>query len=87
MLKRTSVKPVKVAKAAAKEKSPAPKKDLDDDEDDLKPEVLLKLDKSGPKGAQLDAFDDIDEDEEKDERRTYLAPGGSARSAACRTLS
>jgi DNA segregation ATPase FtsK/SpoIIIE, S-DNA-T family len=67
MFKRTAVKPVKAAKFAVKEKAPAPKKELDDDEDDLKPEVLLKLDKSGPKGAQLDAFDDIDEEEEKDE--------------------
>jgi S-DNA-T family DNA segregation ATPase FtsK/SpoIIIE len=63
VFKRQAAKP-KVVKAAPKEKAPA--KAVDEDDEDEKPDVLLKLDKSA-KGAQLDGFDDVEEEEKGEE--------------------
>ena len=58
---RDSVKP---AKPAARN-NPRRQEIDDDDDEDLKPPVLLKLDKSAGKSAQLDPFDATDEEDAK----------------------
>jgi S-DNA-T family DNA segregation ATPase FtsK/SpoIIIE len=72
---RDSVKP---AKPAARNNPPRQKID-DDDDEDLKPPVLLKLDKSAGKSAQLDPFDATDEEDAKPaEKKTAAAAAPAA---------
>jgi S-DNA-T family DNA segregation ATPase FtsK/SpoIIIE len=70
LLKRRAAKP---SRSAAGDASPRTR-DRDDD-DDEKPAVMLKVDKSGAKSAQLDGFDAIDdEDAEPEDEEHPAAP-------------
>ncbi|MGD0462475.1 MAG: DNA translocase FtsK [Tepidisphaeraceae bacterium] len=73
LFRRQATKP---SKPVAGDKSP--RRDQDEDDDD-EPSALLKVDKSGVKGAQVDAFDAVDdEDGEAEDEKGGKKPAAAA---------